>query len=525
MDDALSIPKHSLHSDALPAVGGDPETPAEAEAGDSDSGEEDTPDWTRFAPPPAPSGPSSASGAAGRKQFHVIPQRGEKEFEPSRAGAGETALQAYALQRARAAMLRALRPERGSSSKGITWGVWQPREGTVRVPHPRGQAFTTMGHFLPSSPHGGGGGGGAANASSAGRREARTDPRAVGTERERERQLLLLPEEALYLIERGSMFCTHELADPPPSARDPHTLASEQEEEEEEEARWDESAPPAVVPMSVQQAFGALLGRSGLTLERYQVYAHLRRLGYTVTRACAPEGPLFPRAPARPAPSASLPQRLWSSVRRWAARLRPPGARRDWWAPLRPGWAGRRWTAQRLFAALRLVPSGHALPLHSASPATTPEAGAGATAADTSPYEVFYHVWRPSTPWKKTAVPPPDFHLIVLNANTTRVPTLAELARVFSQLPVQPPPAPRKRPNAPPPAPAPAPPPTILTRLRRLLGLAPAPTAGMQQTAHRTPPFVALKAGRKTVVLAVVDGGSVSLVRFSQGVFEDWPMV
>lgn len=38
-------------------------------------------------------------------------------------------------------------------------------------------------------------------------------------------------------------------------------------------------------------------------------------------------------------------------------------------------------------------------------------------------------------------------------------------------------------------------------------------------------PFLALKTGKKTIVIAAVDAGNISFFRFGQGVFEEWPMV
>lgn len=38
-------------------------------------------------------------------------------------------------------------------------------------------------------------------------------------------------------------------------------------------------------------------------------------------------------------------------------------------------------------------------------------------------------------------------------------------------------------------------------------------------------PFLALKTGKKTVVMAAIDAGNISFFRFGQGVFEEWPMV
>ena len=67
------------------------------------------------------------------------------------------------------------------------------------------------------------------------------------------KRLELLPEEALYLVERGSMFCW---------------------KEEGEEAVVEAGVLPDGVdgtPMTVQQAYAEMIGRGDLTLERYQV--------------------------------------------------------------------------------------------------------------------------------------------------------------------------------------------------------------------------------------------------------------
>jgi tRNA-splicing endonuclease subunit Sen54 len=37
-------------------------------------------------------------------------------------------------------------------------------------------------------------------------------------------------------------------------------------------------------------------------------------------------------------------------------------------------------------------------------------------------------------------------------------------------------------------------------------------------------PFTALKAGKKMIVIAVVDSGNVGFFRFSEGAFGEWPM-
>ena len=59
----------------------------------------------------------------------------------------------------------------------------------------------------------------------------------------------LLPEEALYLIERGSMLCYTHLPEDVVSGGDELNGA----------------------PMTVQQAFALMIGREELSLEKYQV--------------------------------------------------------------------------------------------------------------------------------------------------------------------------------------------------------------------------------------------------------------
>ena len=68
------------------------------------------------------------------------------------------------------------------------------------------------------------------------------------------KRLELLPEEALYLIERGAMFCWKE-----------HDLLTRNAPQGSPLKDMEGS------PMSVQQAYAEMIGREGLTLERYQV--------------------------------------------------------------------------------------------------------------------------------------------------------------------------------------------------------------------------------------------------------------
>ena len=78
------------------------------------------------------------------------------------------------------------------------------------------------------------------------------------------------------------------------------------------------------------------------------------------------------------------------------------------------------------------------------------------------------------------------------------MPTLQELTDLFDVLPEVPLPPPRQRRQLP---------------------------ANLSSPNRKQNPFVALKTGKKIIVIAVVDAGSTSFFRFGQGEFTEWPMV
>lgn len=162
----------------------------------------------------------------------TLPRRGEKDFEPN-----PTLHQADTLTASRQAMHNALAHPRLHNPRNKVTGVFAPdgpsppantqakprggeivipRDACVYVTNPKGQFFKAMG-----------------KADSWGR-------------------VWLFPEEALYLLERGSL-----------------------------DIRW----PGEEIPMSLQAGYACFLGRGGLSSERYQVFTGLKRLGYSLLRA------------------------------------------------------------------------------------------------------------------------------------------------------------------------------------------------------------------------------------------------
>ncbi|KAK7690178.1 hypothetical protein QCA50_006829 [Cerrena zonata] len=372
----------------------------------------------------------------------VIPKRGEKDYEPIVQGG--SGYQQHVLGRARTAMFDALRVPRTISSKGVSYGIWYPDIARVHVTTARGTHFASMGHSV-----------------------AREDASIKKTLK----RLELLPEEALYLVERGSLFCWKTIKPP--------TL--------------DVSGLDGVEgsPMMVQQVSAEMIGKEDLSSEKYQVYAYLRRLGYVVTRTNPPT-PAYPRA---------APFEINARVQSLAERI------------------------PSVFKSLRVIPSGHSTPLNEKKILTQPP----------SPYEIFFNVYKPATPFKKTAPPAPDFSIVVVNARTTPIPTLSELTQLFGILPELPPPVPRRRlafaqqkeqktnvtiQNNPSPSIASS----ELSLLQRLIYFIYPARSPIAQVPRPPNPFALLKAGKKLVIIAAVDAGIISFFGFRQGAFEEFPM-
>ncbi|KAF8272210.1 tRNA-splicing endonuclease subunit sen54 N-term-domain-containing protein [Lactarius quietus] len=434
MDDNLEQPNTSF-------VNSGNEDHEQDSSGDEDGGL----DWTKL-----PVGNNAARP--------MIPKRGEKDFEPTNGGG--SGLQRHNLERARLAMFDALRSTRAISSKSVSYAVWYPDLARAHVTVARGVHFTSMGHSV------------------------QRPSKKAGT----------LPEEALYLIEKGAL------------SAGKLTIAPTR-------------TPGA--PMSVQQAYAEMIGKQDVTLDRYHTFSYLRRLGYIVTRA-TPPSPAYP-VPAAQAlsqqPATALIFRrvlvaLCSPIRRlWSWVVQPL---KTWWRPLvhRP-WLHHNMDYPSIFKTLRFISSGHAVPL--------PSRAQCLTGNPSSPYEIFYHLYKPNTPYRKTAPPQPDFSIVVVNARATPMPTLAELTHMYKGLPTIPPPLPRNRKAPPatsssvskPPPPAEAVPRSFLTNLLSYILFR--STQSPPEPAPLKPnPFMALRQGKKTVIVAAVDAGI--------GAFEEWPM-
>uniref|UniRef100_A0A8C0U795 tRNA splicing endonuclease subunit 54 n=1 Tax=Cyanistes caeruleus TaxID=156563 RepID=A0A8C0U795_CYACU len=137
----------------------------------------------------------------------TTPSCGQKDFFPD-----GSAWQAERLRRCSQEQWRLLSEERPERPGNLVKAEWKPEQGIVELKTPAGKFWHTMGFS------------------------------------ERGKQCLL-PEEALYLLECGSVQLFY---------RD--------------------------VPLSIQEAYETLLCQEAMSLSHYQVFSHLKQLGYIVLR-------------------------------------------------------------------------------------------------------------------------------------------------------------------------------------------------------------------------------------------------
>jgi tRNA-splicing endonuclease subunit Sen54 len=377
-----------------------------------------------------------------------IPKRGEKDFEPN-----ATNSQAASLAASRHAMNTALSFPRLHQAKTHVVAQYCPEQApyggaSVRVDHAHGPHFRTMGK---------------------------------GDSKNR---IWLLPEEALYLIERGNLDIRW------PDGRNMHGQGGDEVEVDGEE---DGDEPIGELPMSLQGAYASFIGKSGLTLERYQVFTGLRRLGYIVVRAptwddCRTRMNGHAMVPAVSGQITKAEEEEKDDRRaQQATRIGILGLihrlLRHLFAPRNhstsnacPAFGplvapGLYHSYNDIYRALTLIPfeTGR-------STSKSSDVRAALVSVPKAPFCISYHVWKPSTAYRKSNPPEPDFRVAVLDARETSVPTMSQIGTLLDSM----------------------------------------PDDGLPKD---KPLEARLKHGKRNVILAVVDMGVVSYLRFGEAAF------
>ncbi|KAF1814364.1 hypothetical protein P152DRAFT_447736 [Eremomyces bilateralis CBS 781.70] len=359
---------------------------------------------------------------------HKLPKRGEKDFEPD-----ATQMQTSVLEASRAAMEDALSYTRVHRGKNRTKAILDYGGCGAFVEKPHDRHFMTMGRWTGG-------------------------------------QIWLAPEEALYLLERGSL----DVQWPPdllPGDEGAHGAGEED-----------------TVPMSLQAAYSVFIGMGQslerpLTMEMYSVYAHLKRLGYIVIRAgiAQVEGPTT-SPPARTTSLFSfLAERRSRSAaaslekRGIAGPLVSPGLYRSYGAssPIHRLTISNK-MLDDIFHLLRIIPSHN--PTTKPTDTPTPPYFDPDQTPDPDALSITFHVYKPSSNYSKRSPPPPDYQIAVMSARETTVPSLAQLSSLLASTPYAPPP-------------------------------------------ESMPLYQRLKKGHRNVILAIVDCGIVSYLTASDAGF------
>ncbi|KAH7409301.1 tRNA-splicing endonuclease subunit sen54 N-term-domain-containing protein [Cadophora sp. MPI-SDFR-AT-0126] len=237
--------------------------------------------------------------------------------------------------------------------------------------------------------------------------------------------LWLLPEEALFLVERGNL----DLWWPGRSSfkgvrEDPSEFKEETSNVSDEESR-DEG-----VPMSLQAAFSIFIGndneRGKISLERYTVYAHLKRMGYIVLRA--PEWD--PSKPGEIPTYDNIPWPESTSIfnRLFGKLFAEKEVEHSAYGPLvKPGMYR---SYNSIYKQLAIIPRHKPFPVPT-NPAPPPE----------DPYRVVFLLWKPSRipTFAKSNPGIPDFRVAVVDARSTSVPSLTEVVSLLESTPWDPP--------------------------------------------------------------------------------------
>ncbi|KAK9257473.1 tRNA-splicing endonuclease subunit sen54 N-term-domain-containing protein [Lipomyces tetrasporus] len=278
-----------------------------------------------------------------------LPKRGEKEYEPTGSASDRNNV-----DESRQAMYTALNGERQHTSKVHISGIWYPHLRKAKVLVARGPHFKSIGKADSS-----------------------------GT-------IWLLPEEVIYLVERGSMSLYN--------------------------ARGD-------LKISLQACYAACLGACQ-GHERYLVYAYLKRLGFIVQRATSFDESGEEQVVQKP--DSCRIGRLWkfllqkfdsfcTGLRRAIAKQIPS------FGPIICGGVWRSYDS--IYRELQIIPFYSHRGSH-----VTPK-------STVAPFKVAYNVWKPRPSFKKSNPGEPDFRVVVVNAQKDKMPTLAQAGALLSTLP------------------------------------------------------------------------------------------
>lgn len=236
--------------------------------------------------------------------------------------------------------------------------------------------------------------------------------------------LWLLPEEALFLVERGNLDLWW------PSRSSYTSIVYDEVEGNKQEDTNTQEEVDEGFPMSLQAAFSMLIGQEGekgkVSLERYTVYANLKRMGYVVYRApdwniSEPGKPYSHQVELVPESQSIF---SWLFGRFFVEKeihhtpygpLVQPGMYRSY---------------NSIYRQIAVIPR-HKPSRNPSAPAPVPN----------DPYRVVFLLWKPSRlpTFAKSSPGLPDYRVAITDARSTHVPSLAQITSLLESTPWTPP--------------------------------------------------------------------------------------
>ncbi|KAK3946377.1 putative tRNA-splicing endonuclease subunit tsp-5 [Diplogelasinospora grovesii] len=283
----------------------------------------------------------------------------------------------------------------------------------------------------------------------------------------------LLPEEALFLIERGSLdlwWPMRGMEEMFPPEKQPGAEEEVGKADEQPKATAEADEYEMGFPLSVQAAYALLVGNDGergkVSLQKFQMYSNLKRAGFNLLRAPSPP-PSTQQAMALQKPPQS------NTIWQWLVSLLT-GANHSPqpYGPLvKPG---LHRSYNTIYQQMAVIPRHK--PSEQPSCAEQPQA----------PFEIHYHVWKAAAKWTKLRHPPPDFYISVVDAQQTDVPSYEEITALIDATPYAP--------------------------------------SNPDWAGQHGRLYARLKHGHRNVLIAVVDHGVINYMRFAEGAFGEEPL-
>ncbi|CCJ30537.1 unnamed protein product [Pneumocystis jirovecii] len=281
----------------------------------------------------------------------LFPKRGEKDYEPD-----GTSRQDEILKKKINSMFDAISKERRISRKIYSKAIWVPSVKLAKVERIRGTQFKSLGKFINNS-------------------------------------IWLLPEELIYLVERGSLEC------------------------------WWENG----IPMSLQAVYSVCLEECG-GFEQYQVYSYLKRLGYYIFRPIEVENEVSILSSSKFYGFENIsPFFAWmKSLMNFVYNVFEKYSTNNWNTLVKRTYY---YSYDQIYKSLQIIP------YH--CPPNSQENYTYSMNKKTNPFKISYYVWKPVSNFKKSKLQNPDFRIVVVNARSSSLPSLKEFANIFDSVPIK----------------------------------------------------------------------------------------